>query len=415
MPTPQNTSHSSVKKQEKSEQGLSSWKQKVQDLVKNKLLEIIVGIIVAVIGWAIHDLPNEVDELDKTVSNVNTRLEILEGNYAILNSQIWSMNKLASDNQGSSTDMDAESNSALDTDVLLASTELTAGMLEHPPKEKDDNFFVNMNIYQNDTIIGFNLQTNENVTKESMENDPFIMQYEEKGEEVFFYGQFNEHSQWNGNCIINRYKNSKLKSVMEAFYNNGELESYQEIFIGTNLQNQKIWYVSNRVVENGRMSGETVTYFFYGDYEKRFNNETIRKEDILTINDFIVTIPSTVEGYYNGYTSDGKYNDESGNAYLIKYTPNGTVRYLYKGKIKNGYPNDDTGNAWSISLGYANDGYYYYKGIFKNGEHGKAPKNWEPMTQEDIKDKVNPNDFAYPLTGLVNDMIINKTTLDEKT
>lgn len=416
MSTTQNIPNNLDKGQKTSGQSTASQSGKVLAFIKDKLIEIIVGVIVtgiaAWIGWTIHDLPNSVDELDKTVSNIDTKLEMLEGNYAVLNSQIWSINKTASDNQDSSADSElgSESGDIWEPYVLVASNELTAGMLETPLKEKNDillvdggTFFVDMEALQNETIIGVNLQNNENVTKESMENEPFIMQYEEKGEDVFFYGQYNEHGQWNGKCIINRYKDSKLNSIMEAIYKNGELESYQQIFKGINFQDQKIWYVSNRIVEGAQTSGETVTYFFYGDYEKKFRNEEIKKEDILSVSDFTETIPSTIEGYYNGYVSNGKYNDDSGNAYLIKYNPDGIVRYLYKGKIKDGYPHDSTGNAWSISWGYANDGYYYYKGVFRDGNHGKVSKKWEPMTQEEIKEKIDPNDFAYPLTGLIDD------------
>ncbi|MDE7446174.1 MAG: hypothetical protein K2N15_10820 [Lachnospiraceae bacterium] len=374
----------------------NSWKQKAENFVKDKILEIIVGVMVAAIGWTIHDLPDSVNNLENRVTSMESKMEIIEGNYETLNSQIWSINR-ANSNEKESFESEPE--------ILVASMYFSAGMISAQTSEKDDsdNVFVDMKSIQNEESIGVNIHTNEDATKKSMENLPFIMQYVENGEDVFFYGKYNEYGQWDGECIINRYRNAKLTSIMEATYNNGELKKYENIFKGTNFQNQEIWYVSNRVVEGDKSVGETITYFFYGDYEQRFDNETIKKEDMLSVDDFIDTIPSTMEGYYNGYVASGRYNDESGNAYLIKYKPDGTVRFLYKGNIVNGYPHDNTGNAWSVSLGYANDGYYYYKGIFTNGNHGKAPRNWKPMTQEEISEKVNPDDFKCPLTGLIED------------
>lgn len=107
-----------------------------------------------------------------------------------------------------------------------------------------------------------------------------------------------------------------------------------------------------------------------------------------------------LEGYYNGYTSNGRFNDESESAYLVKYNLNGEVRFLYVGAIKEGLPDDDSGNAWSVSWGYADDGYYYYKGVFSDGNHGETPPDWRAMTQEEINAVVNPQNFACPLTGL---------------
>lgn len=76
------------------------------------------------------------------------------------------------------------------------------------------------------------------------------------------------------------------------------------------------------------------------------NINTLQVEDLLTVDVFCSTIPSTIEGYYNGYTSNALYNDDNG-AYMVKYFNDETVRMLYMGKVKDGNLNDNTGDASS--------------------------------------------------------------------
>lgn len=375
------------------------------NLVKDKFVEIIIAIILAVIGWIIHDLPSSVNSIDKRLTKVETQTEIVVGNYETLSSRVWAENKIES-NEKSLAESDVEP--GLDMKILVASSNFSAGMISTKVPTNDINsaFLADIKDIPEEEKIGTNLKNKEDVTKKSIENQTFIMQYEENGFEVFFYGKYNEDGNWDGNCIINRYKSGNLSSIMEATYINGDLQTYKHIFKGMNLKNQEIWYVSDRKIEDDRsISGETTTYFFYGDYKKRFENDNFTEEDMLSVEEFVNTIPSTQEGYYNGYVCDGRYNDESGNAYLIKYKPDGTVRFLYKGNIKNGVPNDNTKNAWSISWGYANDGYYYYEGVFKDGEHGNTPKNWKPMTQEEIEEKLKNYSFNCSLTGLIDESL----------
>lgn len=49
--------------------------------------------------------------------------------------------------------------------------------------------------------------------------------------------------------------------------------------------------------------------------------------------------------FYHGNTSNGYYNDDTGNAYLVQYNNSNTVKTLYCGNFKDGVFNDNTGNA----------------------------------------------------------------------
>lgn len=253
--------------------------------------------------------------------------------------------------------------------------------------------------------VAIDANTDDEYTLPDLEDKTIIMAYDENGEEIFFKGQYDENGYWNGNCIINRYKDDKLTMIMDAIYVSGKLISYEQVFSYTTSFGNDVWAISKRtVLDEDVRSGETWTYFKNEDYEKYFNEKNLSDIDIINTSAFKKMIDLKVEGYYNGYTSEGKYNDSREDAYLVKYKEGGDVRYLYVGRMKDGVPNDGSGNAWSISWGYANDGYHYYKGKFSDGKRSGTPdKDWtKPMSQEKIDSIVNPDNFNCSLQGIVD-------------
>lgn len=405
----------SVEKGQEEEKGKDdeeTRRKKYGNYIKEHVISIVVGVFVGVfvllIWRAVHDLPEDIVELQISNAEIKVKIETLEGNYTTLNSNTWSENKEKSDKEEIGEE----------PQILIASTTFSSKMLNTQLSENtqsseiEEEFitsspFFKMEEIDNNEVIGINVKNNEEVTKDSLENSPIIIQYEEDGEEVYFYGRYNESSQWDGDCIINRYKDSKLLFVMEATYKGGQLKSYSQIFRGHNSKGQEIWYVSKRKVEGNKNSGETKTFFFYGDYKKSFDIKTVKENDILGVDRFLETIPSTMEGYYSGYTSDGKYNDGSGNAYMVKYDTKGNVRYFYQGKISDGYGNDngkdENNKSWAFIWGDADDGYHYHEGKFKDGSPQNTKKDWQyPKDQDFINSKINPKNYNCPLTGLIN-------------
>lgn len=366
-------------------------RRKAIEFVKGNLAGILFVILQSIVIWFIHDLPQSVTNLEINTARMEAKLETLEANYLILNANVWST-RVENENAGEIEE---------ETMVVIASTDITAGMFK---QDKKSGILSDLEELEDETVIGRNRESGNDETKSSVENKAFITQYTENEEDVFFYGQYNENGQWDGRCIINRYNGSKLTFIMDAVYNNGELENYSQVFRGKNTRGQEIWYVSKREVDGDENSGETTTYFFFGDYEKDFDIQTISKEDMMSRDKFMLTIPSTIEGYYNGYTSDGRYNDTSEDAYLVKYDTNGNVRYLYKGILEDGYGNDNRNNAdsWALIWGDANDGYHYHIGKFKDGTPVETKKDWKyPVDQEFINSIINPEDYNCPLTGLI--------------
>lgn len=110
-------------------------------------------------------------------------------------------------------------------------------------------------------------------------------------------------------------------------------------------------------------------------------------DDILNVDEFSAQITSTLEGYYCGEISDGQYNDDSGDAYFVKFFEDGTVRTLYVGNFKDGQFNDQTGNAWMIGKLEIGASYSFYQGPFKNSVSSKDPRYWEePISTDRIQE-----------------------------
>lgn len=271
--------------------------------------------------------------------------------------------------------------------------------------EVENELYLSAPSWEGGTMIGNDFNGDTVYKSDDLYNKLIITSYLDGEKEVYFCGRFNENNHWNGKCILNVYEGDKLISIFEGVYDDGEIYSYKTVTVKKDDENKEedIWLINDRINQGEYNSGETWKYTKTEEYIKSFTLEDVKEQQIATFEKFISTRNEKLLGYYKGNTSNGLYNDDTGNAYLEKYKSDGNLDFLYVGKMKNGYPHDNTKNAWSVAWGYANDGYYYYIGTFTNGNHGKPPKNWKPMTQEEINEKVNPDDFEYPLTGLVDD------------
>lgn len=380
--------------------------QNEQKSIKEKLSylfnhNIISSLMATFIGGAIifyvHDLPEDINNLKTEIEVANTKIENLQGNYSILNSQIWSMKK-----EALVPDKVIDENITESTTILFAESSLATAIKNS--YESDETIFNSKGdlILLNEEQIATEVKNNESITKNDLKNQYFIISYQQNGEDVLFYGKYNDMFQWDGDCIINRYKDSKLTFIMEAKYDSGKLLDYKQVFKGSNTAGIDVWYVSQRKVEDEkRESGHTYSYFFYGDYEASLDINTIQESDILDVNTFCSTIPSTIEGYYNGYTSSGLFNDDT-DACMVKYFNDGTVRMLYVGKFKNGLPYDLTGNAWHI-VKDRNTNYMYYKGNFRDGYPANSKDSYfeNPVHIERIKEILVENNF-YSIIDTTN-------------
>lgn len=260
-------------------------------------------------------------------------------------------------------------------------------------------------------VIATNISGEIEYTAKDLENEIIILTYiNTDGEEVFFKGQYDENGYWDGNCVINRYRDNVLTMIMDAEYNSGELISYKQVFSYTSRDENKnpieVWAVSERKVDGTANSGETWIYFKEEEYEKEFDINTVKLNDIKSRDMFCMDMNLEIAGFYSGYTSNGSFNDDTGEAYMVKYTKGGYVSLLYFGRFVNGEPEDLTGEAWFIGLGNWGYDYFYYKGNMRNGSRVDTPSDWAPLTKEEIRELIDDRSIKSDLRWLWDDKVI---------
>lgn len=248
-------------------------------------------------------------------------------------------------------------------------------------------------------IVATDIETNQSYTVPQLRNIPIITYYNEEGSDVYFCGQYNENDRWNGLCILNVCKNNEIITIFEGTYDDGELCNYKRI----SCDDGECWKFTDRTDYSTYTIGETWVYEKTESYNQKISAENLDENHILTIDGFMATFNERLAAYYSGRTSDGFYNDNTGNAFLVKYFGDGEIEgtegkaiihTLYKGRFKDGYFDDETNESWYITRDIDTT-YMYYEGSFSNrtadNNNVKAFEN--PVGREFIFHKLKENGF----------------------
>lgn len=246
---------------------------------------------------------------------------------------------------------------------IIASPDVTS-VLDKISIEPNDNS-MSYASFTATTCIGTDAEGKEYIAKDLID-EKVLLTYTENDKEVYFLGEYNENYHWDGYCITNVYNSdSTLYGICEYNFDDGKRLDYKSFCVSES--NNKEWIYSDKKCNENSNSGKNILYSFDYDKKKNFTNTNVRISDIIYVDDFVESIKPTVLTYYSGNTSDGKYNDDTGDAYEIIYNDDGTIKTLYVGNFKDGTFNDATGNAWDIA--YSDEGgyYVYNEGEFKDG------------------------------------------------
>jgi hypothetical protein len=160
-----------------------------------------------------------------------------------------------------------------------------------------------------------------------------------------------------------------------------------------------VWAYSDYIRKDGFGSGDTWLYIKESDCIKNLSIDDVAVEDVLSADQFKESFCHNLIAYYAGNTSDGFFNDESGNAYMAYFFEDGSVRLLYCGNFVDGTFNDSTGNAWYIVRNEKTN-YMYFKGVFRNGEEVHNSKQVTlppPLSQEQINEILGDRQFNVSL------------------
>ena len=344
----------------------------------------ILGCLVGVVRY-INTLRNDIDYLTDKIDAQNTQISSLESSFREEIQQV-------------SQDMDSFSDDMSSVKEII--TALSVKVFDYRPTV----FFASAITSTYDGVdapyssespqisaMSYVVYSASNPEREytaaEVAEQPLLLPYTENGNEVYFYGQLDSAGNWDGRCTVNIYDGNVLQLITDAMYDGGTLLSCKQAFPDTVTSGEDVWVISERKVEDGFSTGETYRYFRSDDYTKSFSLDNVEPDDILNVDEFSAQITSTLEGYYCGEISDGQYNDDSGDAYFVKFFQDGTVRTLYVGNFKDGQFNDQTGTAWMIGKLEIGASYSFYQGPFKNSVSSRDSCYWEePISTDRIQE-----------------------------
>lgn len=213
-------------------------------------------------------------------------------------------------------------------------------------------------------------------------NEPVLLTYTEGLYKVYFYGTYNDNYIWDGYCITNvYYSDGSLYSICESNFDNGKRLDYRSFYLSDVADE---WIYSQRVCTDNANVGTTTIYALkYGNI-KNFTDTNVRISDILYVDKFLETTKPTIISYYHGNTLNGKYNDDTETAYLIKYNSAGFIDVLYIGEFVNGEFNDTNAQEIVFDSSNGTNQYFLYEGAFINNKRQEDIPKDSYITQEEI-------------------------------
>lgn len=215
-----------------------------------------------------------------------------------------------------------------------------------------------------------------------------LLTYTQDDKEVYFLGQYNDSYHWDGYCVTNTYNaDGVLNGICESNFDDGTRLDYESFYL-SDMKNE--WIYTDRDCIKDINEGLSIRYKLQYVEQKNFTITNVRVSDIMFIEDLESCDNKTILSYYDGITSNELYNDNTGDAYLIKYNVYGFVSVFYKGCFKDGYFEDT--NAFEIVLDESNgiNKYFLYQGKFDNGQRD-SEDGIRYVTQEEIDAIIEEN------------------------
>lgn len=238
-----------------------------------------------------------------------------------------------------------------------------------------------------DTCIGTDSEGNVYIAK-NLVDKTILLTYTEDDKEIYFLGQYNKNYHWNGYCVINTYDaDGKLNSINESNFDDGNRLDYESFYL-SDKQNE--WIYTDRDCKKETNEGISIRYKSNFSKQKNFTATNVRVSDLIYIESMKEYDNKEILSYYMGKTSNGVYNDDSGNAYLVRYNSEGFVSVYYKGNFKDGDFEDE--NAIEIVLDESDNinKYFLYNGGFARGER-ISDDGIKYITQDEINTILKEN------------------------
>lgn len=371
--------------------------KKKQEDKKQKVIQISVGGVISIAvtialtaisaSWIIS---GNITSLNKDVKSINTKLNTA-------NSEIKEMKEYIYADGGVKDQLGELSNNMDSITELLNITAIKANVtteeyINSNVSVVDNNISNSTSSFSADTCIGTDSEGKAYIAKDLI-GQTILLTFDQGDKETYFLGQYNDKYHWDGYCVINTYTDGVLNGVSESNFDDGNRLNYESFYLS---DNQGEWIYTDRDCKEDSNDGISIRYKLDYDKQKNFTLTNARASDIIYVENLASYDNKEVLSYYVGSTSDGVYNDNSGDAYLVRYNEDGFVNVFYKGCFQNG-SFDDT-NAVEIVFDSSNDRYFLYQGTFVDGKR-TSDDGIEYVTQNEIdtilKENECPNDLKW--------------------
>lgn len=331
----------------------------------------LINLQIASMSEGIKDVIEDYEELDDVVGDLKTEIEITKNEVGHLRQ------------------LKAEPKAV--TEILKLS--------QRENIESNDQ-----QMWDGDDIVASDENDVENITADELKDQKSLFLYKEDAQEIVFYGGFSENNRWDGDCILNVYLGDKLQIITEAEYDDGKLIRYRQAYTFTTQLDKEVWCISKRECTEEGNQGDSWNYYKEEDIEKEDDSKDGNEElKIFTVSQVQERVKNNLEGFYHGLTSNGEYNDKTGDAYLVKFSSDGTVRTLYKGNFVDGKFSstlDINSPSWMIGRKEEkiNSKYAYYEGGYDEKGEPVNSDGWEyELEYQDIMKHTSPYFFKCKL------------------
>lgn len=364
---------------------LKKWKKMKKGI--SKILSIIgaLGVIAIIVGFFMQ-MQNDINLLKQSLEKVDKMYNYIYVDENSINKQLITINNDVNNINDNLNDI----KEALNIKVIAVTDTTTISSIDKVVSQNTESYI--LPVFLSDKPVGTDIYGKLYYT-EDLINETMLLTYKENNKEVYFLGQYNDKYNWDGYCVTNTYNlDGTLYGICESNFDNGKRIDYKSLYSSDN----DVWTFSNRTCNENINTGTNIEYTFDYAKVKNFTDTNVRRTDILYVENFIDSInDKKMKQFYCGETSNERYNDDSGNAYLVIYNPDQTVKTLYVGKFTDGCCEDSTGEAWSISYSDDYENYYYNTGKFRNNK--AVRKSTTPITIDEIEQIISSYNFECKL------------------
>ena len=368
--------------------------EKKQKKIKKKIMEVLsiiaaFGVVVGIVAFFMN-MQNSINmlkkDLDEVVDKVNPMYDHIYIDENSINNQLANLNNNVNNLQGQLITI----SEALNVKVISVTETSTISAIDETIIECRSETHSLQTLLSN-TPVGTDIY-GELYYSDDLINETMLLTYTEGDKEVYFLGQYNEDYHWDGYCVTNTYNlDGTLYGICESNFDDGHRLDYKSFYLSED-DSQK-WVYSDKTCNKNENNGINIVCSLNYGNKKNFTNTNVRVTDIAYVDKFVEEVKPKMLTYYSGNTSDGKYNDNTGNAYEIIYNDDETVKTLYVGRFKNGTFNDDTGDAWDIAYSSEGNYYVYNTGIFKEGS--AVNKSTTPIDINQINDIISKREQKF--------------------